>query len=1560
MNKFLALLFVASAVSAQTVTPNIQLTLPPYAAPNWNSTVNGNFSLIDTAFGIMQVPYAGAWAGTTVYNRGQQVTYLGILYTSLVNSNFNNIPLSSTFTWQAFPISGGSGCTVSGSAFAVQFANSVPNGCQGDPSIQINPNTHSLIAGSGPLGGAGVIDTTNGLPVQPRLLLASGIGGGTDVCALFAKQSQLDNAAGYIGRLYHDNLPSGSATQSCSLNTLWDPALNQAMATMNSARRTVLSSGVYRFPGLALPGLTTLEGQQIWGSTSTTGTQIQPLTSGNNMLASVASASGGALTVTNGQTCTLTGFNDGLANASVTVTFAATNSWAGATFSIVQAGYGATASPTSATLTSGTGMCSGSPTLTTTLAPNDWMPAYSYQSWIALVNYGPSSPTGAQAVLAPYLRNLTINCQFLQNSLAIINGLAQQGSGADHLSIDECNLGIKTDNLGPSGGSQNRAPWRDILITLSATSTSPVASQVAVMSGGSGYTHASAVFAGCSLAPVYDPTIVGGVITAWTPDSNTVSPFGQCPNGTGVTVAVTGDGSGATADATIEMLLPTEGMYFTSGAGGGTTSEVSIVGGAASIKPYDAIHDEAGSQEMESIYGESVGAIARINETNTAGIAGDFFHGLRGSSANNWMDALFENGGAGPAGFTLVGALGSAGYAIMDKSLAGNQVPCMAASFSIGGNGCAVSLYSRDISGGVVSNLLGVPTTVAIGQIVPNATSAPPQFFMPVKNVGGYATLMTAADAAPPWGVSESGSEAASHTAFSNVVVTGWVPCYFVNTPVPGDYWSISTTSSQCSDTGSTSASPPTSGWTGGIVAQDGAAGSVAALTTQVVTGVTSSVTQPSTNDVQYKVVARTATDQTTSAASTAIDVTNGPQGIGGASSVSLLTIPVPATFNYAVYRTVLGRSALPSITAVCNTTLGTYTRLTITGTMTGIWFPPTVSFSGGTGTNPAVTLYAASGQVQGGTFTNHGSGCTGNLTGSVTASTCEIGFLKFNGSSTTFKDNGICARPDQSGSTTPPASALIGPRVTVNPQPFYGPSAGSSGVANLVPDTGFKQGNGGYWNLPAGVAIVANGDTNPNSAANAIVYTGTGSPSGIIFASAGPVNLVSGQQYSFSSWVDTTNITAGSVLIRLCNTPTCGSVQYAALGPITGATALTQRALFTASATVAAFYVIEFNLTATNATPISIAEPQVARSTNLLTYVTNDGPGQGDPASGIKSAIAPQFSALAAGTGHVCIHADTAGNLSPTTGSDCGSGGSMTWPAGGAGIPNYSGSSAWGTSYSASNQIPANFIPTLNQNTTGQANTALALAASPTNCPGGQAPTGINASGTAQNCTAITSSANAIIETGSWSPVCGVVYRANAATGITATLPASITTGCNIGIQNVNAGAVTITSGGPTYTGVATVPNGYTVYFYTDGTAYYSTAPTLTYTGLSFTPGATGDGLALNPQYMKWACETGVGDGLNAMPAGTYLQAFCYNTTGVTVALTGLKCFTDNSGSSTMNAAGNTLGALLTGAVSCTTSFAAGTQSANVLLTNGDYIKFTFVADGTSKQATWVVTGTY
>lgn len=110
----------------------------------------------------------------------------------------------------------------------------------------------------------------------------------------------------------------------------------------------------------------------------------------------------------------------------------------------------------------------------------------------------------------------------------------------------------------------------------------------------------------------------------------------------------------------------------------------------------------------------------------------------------------------------------------------------------------------------------------------------------------------------------------------------------------------------------------------------------------------------------------------------------------------------------------------------------------------------------------------------------------------------------------------------------------------------------------------------------------------------------------------------------------------------------------------------------------------------------------------------------------------------------------------------------------------------------------------------------------------------------------------------------------------------------------------------------------------------------------------------------LPWTCNAGLGDGLNAIPSGTYLQTTCYNGTGHTVTITGIKCYSDNSGSSTMNVTNGAGTGLLTGAVTCSPSFASGTQSGTTTIASGDYFKFTFVADGTSKQTTWVIVGTY
>lgn len=111
--------------------------------------------------------------------------------------------------------------------------------------------------------------------------------------------------------------------------------------------------------------------------------------------------------------------------------------------------------------------------------------------------------------------------------------------------------------------------------------------------------------------------------------------------------------------------------------------------------------------------------------------------------------------------------------------------------------------------------------------------------------------------------------------------------------------------------------------------------------------------------------------------------------------------------------------------------------------------------------------------------------------------------------------------------------------------------------------------------------------------------------------------------------------------------------------------------------------------------------------------------------------------------------------------------------------------------------------------------------------------------------------------------------------------------------------------------------------------------------------------------RYKILSCQPGLGDGLNAITAGTYLMSACLNEFGVTWTITAIKCYTDNNGTSTMNVSNGASTGLLTGAVTCTNSFASGTQSGTTTLVSADYAKFTFVADGTSKQATFVITGT-
>lgn len=145
---FAVFVSIAAVAAAQTTTPNVQLTLPAYGTQNWNLQINPNFQKIDQAIGLLQLPYAGAWSSTTLYQRGQQVSYNSAFYTSVINSNYNNTPSDTSLVWQKVPYaSGGGGSLPSGPAYSVQLANSLVTGPTSDSGFTYDVTKHALNVG---------------------------------------------------------------------------------------------------------------------------------------------------------------------------------------------------------------------------------------------------------------------------------------------------------------------------------------------------------------------------------------------------------------------------------------------------------------------------------------------------------------------------------------------------------------------------------------------------------------------------------------------------------------------------------------------------------------------------------------------------------------------------------------------------------------------------------------------------------------------------------------------------------------------------------------------------------------------------------------------------------------------------------------------------------------------------------------------------------------------------------------------------------------------------------------------------------------------------------------------------------------------------------------------------------------------------------------------------------------------------------------------------------------------------------------------------------------------
>lgn len=108
-------------------------------------------------------------------------------------------------------------------------------------------------------------------------------------------------------------------------------------------------------------------------------------------------------------------------------------------------------------------------------------------------------------------------------------------------------------------------------------------------------------------------------------------------------------------------------------------------------------------------------------------------------------------------------------------------------------------------------------------------------------------------------------------------------------------------------------------------------------------------------------------------------------------------------------------------------------------------------------------------------------------------------------------------------------------------------------------------------------------------------------------------------------------------------------------------------------------------------------------------------------------------------------------------------------------------------------------------------------------------------------------------------------------------------------------------------------------------------------------------------------SCDIAIGDGQNAVAAATYSALVgCKNDTGATITITGVQCYT-NAGTSTCDAKTSAGGTpdILTGPVTGSNVFAAGTQSATTTILNTQWLTGTLVADGTTKRIVLHIIGT-
>ncbi len=660
------------------------------------------------------------------------------------------------------------------------------------------------------------------------------------------------------------------------------------------------------------------------------------------------------------------------------------------------------------------------------------------------INMGNLSSTASNTFsLYNKLHNIGIDCISYPWATGIEEGQSQQGMDIHDVNVRDCLYGINVDNLGNgSGGAQNHGPVHQNAFNLISTPASMSVSGVVVTAGGS-YTQAPNVtITGCSTNPnaVSSWNSGTGAVTAVTIVNTSGNGYGTSCSPGSVSVSFdTTYGSGAAATAVIQSPPAPVGMRLGGihGSGGGLYWTNSVVGSNYPISRATGVTLDNNSEILLDQYVESTetGMCVGCNTSNL--LSGNVVAGLRSASAQETMQNLLQLGSVSQStNVNTLAVLGIVGSSVTNW-IKDNQVNggvCRGDLSNVGG----VTEYMRQ-GDRVISMCRGIATT---GLVFANSfyncgsctSTNEPRQYLPGKMAGGYAQSMPLGDTSQPMGIGSNGSFDTNNAHKSAFAYGGQVPCTFDPsfTVTAGDLVGISSNTvvsglsvAGCVDL-QTSTFPVAgySGWILGQVVQPPSTVSLSIPSTPSVSGASITPSSSSTITYCYEFTVTTPDNaKTESAPSSTVCTSTGPASLIGRSNNAITGLPVSQTYN--VYRTSLGSSSLPSLTAAMAG--GQLAYITGLSGMTGYTWAPNLSFSGGScTTEPAGYLYVSGGGGVGYHITNAGSGCTGTPSISLTKNGCETGWIgQFTG--TSFTDYGFCG-----DGTTPASSGVLNPLVSV------------------------------------------------------------------------------------------------------------------------------------------------------------------------------------------------------------------------------------------------------------------------------------------------------------------------------------------------------------------------------------------------------------------------------------------------------------------------------------------------------------------------------------------------